>query len=207
VSTPGSGGFTRWRLCRCSLAGPSTSGETAVVAAGVGLGLAATVFAAAAGGACAGSAAIRYRIAVGTASATSVTEESSITFGPVRRGRSGTGGLPSSPFRGLSCLSGRLAIVRRYEPTARAVRLIRSRSLPGGMASGISLICSALNARSPRLSAQAAQDSRWRASLLANCGVSGNVARSRPLSMSVSSGHRARPSRTAARRTATTGAE
>jgi len=59
VSTPGSGGLTRWCLCPCSLAGPSTCGETAVVAAGVGLGLAATVFTAAAGGVCVESAAIR----------------------------------------------------------------------------------------------------------------------------------------------------
>ncbi|MGA8455355.1 MAG: hypothetical protein WB800_08125, partial [Streptosporangiaceae bacterium] len=91
VSTPGSAGLTRWCLFRGRLAGPSISGEIAVVAAGVGFGLAATVFTAAVRGACVESAAIRYRIAVGTASATSVTEESSITFGPPRRGRSGTG--------------------------------------------------------------------------------------------------------------------
>jgi len=56
VSTPGSAGLTRWCLFRGRLAGPSISGEIAVVPAGVGFGLAATVFTAAVRGACVESA-------------------------------------------------------------------------------------------------------------------------------------------------------
>lgn len=58
LSTPGSGGSTRWCLCRPRLTGPSSSGEIAV-AAGGGLLLARTVFTADACGACAESAVSR----------------------------------------------------------------------------------------------------------------------------------------------------
>jgi len=58
LSTPGSGGSTRWCLCRPRPTGPSSSGEIAV-AAGVGLLLARTVLTGDACGACADSAVSR----------------------------------------------------------------------------------------------------------------------------------------------------
>jgi hypothetical protein len=129
-----------------------------------------------------------------------------MAFGTPRLDLSWTGRLPwpfppglpvLSILSGLSGLSARPETVRRYDPSASAVLVIRSRSLPGGITSGMSVSWSAVKARSPRLRAESAHDAMWRATCLPSSGVSASDGGFRVLRMRVRARQRVHAARAA----------